>query len=104
MLSYDGFNGMENSKKVADKAYQEYLDVQKANRTNQAFQSAASGADYTGAFLPKAAQFFKTFNNKYGTEGQKIASTRFSIPSMEVNTMQDPNQYLHVVGWAFLND
>ena len=72
---------MENSKKVADKAYQEYLEVQKANRTNQAFQSAASGADYAGVFLPKAVQFFKTFNNKYGTEGQKIASTRFSIPS-----------------------
>ena len=77
---------MENSKKVADKAYQEYLDVQKANRTNQALQSAASGADYTGAFLPKAGQFFKTFNNLYGkvdvpfVAGKRVPFTQLSVP------------------------
>lgn len=77
---------MENSKKVADKAYQEYLDVQKANRTNQALQSAASGADYTGAFIPKAGQFFKTFNNLYGkvdvpfVAGKRVPFIQLSVP------------------------
>ena len=73
---------MNTAKKAVEDSHKDLMATQIENSSNQALQSAASGADYKGTFLPKAVQFFKTFNNKYGTEGQKIASTRFSIPSI----------------------
>ena len=74
------------AKDAVNNAYQELAQAKKQNASNQAFQSAASGADYTGAFIPKAGQFFQTFNNLYGkadvpfVSGKRVPFTQLSVP------------------------
>ena len=74
------------AKDAVNNAYQELAQAKIQNASNQAFQSAASGADYTGAFIPKAGQFFKTFNNLYGkadvpfVSGKHVPFTQLSVP------------------------
>ena len=74
------------AKDAVNNAYQELAQAKIQNASNQAFQSAASGADYTGAFIPKAGQFFQTFNNLYGkadvpfVSGKHVPFTQLSVP------------------------
>lgn len=78
------------AKDAVNNAYQELAQAKIQNASNQAFQSAASGADYAGVFLPKAGQFFKTFNNRYGKvdvpyiAGKKVPFTQFTVPSTQL--------------------
>ena len=75
-----------NARTTVNNAYQELAQAKIQNASNQAFQSAASGADYTGAFIPKAGQFFQTFNNLYGkadvpfVSGKRVPFTQLSVP------------------------
>ena len=77
---------MLDAKDAVNNAYKDMVQAKLENTSNQAFQSAASGADYTGAFIPKAGQFFKTFNNLYGkvdvpfVSGKHIPFTQLSVP------------------------
>lgn len=77
---------MLDAKDAVNNAYQELAQAKIQNASNQAFQSAASGADYTGAFIPKAGQFFQTFNNLYGkadvpfVSGKHVPFTQLSVP------------------------
>lgn len=77
---------MLDAKDAVNNAYQELAQAKIQNSSNQAFQSAASGADYTGAFIPKAGQFFQTFNNLYGkadvpfVSGKRVPFTQLSVP------------------------
>lgn len=74
------------AKDAVNNAYQELAQAKIQNASNQAFKSAASGADYTGAFIPKAGQFFQTFNNLYGkadvpfVSGKHVPFTQLSVP------------------------
>lgn len=77
----------DNAKRALDNAHSEYVNAKIQNQSNVAMQSAASGADYVGAAIPKAGQFFKTFDNMYGqanvsfVAGKRIPFTQFTIPS-----------------------
>ncbi len=77
---------MLDAKDAVNNAYQELAQAKIQNASNQAFQLAASGADYTGAFIPKAGQFFQTFNNLYGkadvpfVAGKRVPFTQLSVP------------------------
>ena len=77
---------MLDAKDAVNNAYKDMVQAKLENTSNQALQSAASGADYTGAFIPKAGQFFKTFNNLYGkvdvpfVAGKRVPFTQLSVP------------------------
>lgn len=79
-----------NAKQNLQKEYNELQILKIANEAGNAFKSAASGADYAGAFLPKAGQFFQTFNNLYGKAdvpyiaGKKVPFTQFTVPSTQL--------------------
>lgn len=78
---------LKNAKRALDNAHSEYVNAKILNQANVATQSAASGADYVGAAIPKAGQFFKTFDNMYGqlnvpfVAGKRIPFTQLTIPS-----------------------
>lgn len=77
---------MLDAKDAVNNAYKDMAQAKLENSSNQAFQSAASGADYTGAFVPKAGKFFQTFNNLYGkadvpfVAGKRVPFTQLSVP------------------------
>ena len=81
---------MNTAKKAVEDSQKDLIAARVENASNQAFQSAASGADYAGVFLPKAGQFFKTFNNRYGKvdvpyiTGKKVPFTQFTVPSTQL--------------------
>lgn len=104
---------MLDAKDAVNNAYQELAQAKIQNASNQAFQSAASGADYTGAFIPKAGQFFQTFNNLYGkadvpfVSGKRVPFTQLSVPGNigKAHTIVATNEWVNPsVGGSSLDE
>lgn len=102
-----------NARTTVNNAYQELAQAKIQNASNQAFQSAASGADYTGAFIPKAGQFFQTFNNLYGkadvpfVSGKRVPFTQLSVPGNigKAHTIVATNEWVNPsVGGSSLDE